>query len=196
MIERCLVPRDKIWQNALNGVEFVVYLSLMNLCYAYDKKVIVTDEMVLYNITQNLEDLKNPHKRKLFKGAMQNLGVKGVVSYEELSKGKYLVDCAASFREDLPQLRYGYVYVKMNNIRKIVQAYPDSRQWQGIVVYYFEVLCHVGKGGGSFSLKFISEKIGISELTISKYNGILQRLGLLKIQHMYKSTSRYFIGEE
>lgn len=192
--ETLSIPRDLVTKNMLNCTELSTYLSAANLCGAYDRVIPLDDTDIMYNLTGCVKDFKKTKKRKAVNEAMERLMSIGVISAERIAQGKYLVNCHDSFFVDVAKEKFGYVLIDFNNIRKIVRGCTDDRQWQGMVLYYFELICHVRKDEGcQYSLQYFSQYVGVSELTLSKYNAALKDMGLIRIHRNFKTSSTYYI---
>ena len=190
-IKEQLMVRRELWSQ-LSGMELAVYLSVQNLCGPYDRTVLIYTSSILYNLTGEEKDLDSPIKRKKVAEAIESLIGREIIIGRSGNQGSYYIDGLKSFFIHSKDTDHGFIMINFNNIRKIVQGSSDGREWQGVLRYYLMLLAHMNKDGECrYSLQYFSEKINISELTLSKYNGILKKLGLIKIIRHLKSTSSY-----
>lgn len=188
--EQLMIGRE-LWSQ-LSGMELAVYLSVQNLCGPYDRTVLVYTSSILYNLTGEEKDLDSPIKRKKVAAAMDGLIERGIIVGRAGRQGGYYIDGLRSFFIYSKDAEHGFVMIDFNNIRKIIRGSNDGREWQGLLKYYLLLMAHMNKDGECrYSLQYFSEKINISELTLSKYNGTLKKLGLIRIVRHSKSTSSY-----
>jgi len=189
--EKFLVPRDMLTRNCLNGAELAVYLTLLDMFSVYDHMVMVQDDDILFGLTNITEPTKT--QRKMISVAMQALFNKNVlVGNLFAGQGKYLIQCKESFAAQIDKTKYGYVILDYTKIRTLIKACPDPREWQKLIIYYYELLCHMNaEGECRYSLEYFADKINISILTLTKYNKKLVELGLIKIIKHKKSTNTY-----
>ena len=188
--ERLIIPRNIITRNLLSSTEFAVYLSMVDLYGAHDRKVLATTSQIYYNLFYERDPA--PTTIKEIDTAIKSLIKKKLVVGEKVQKGAFLIECG-SFYVDTSKLAYGFVVLDFAKVRKIMQQGGDKRTTKGLLLYYFELMSHMDANGTCRkSLQLFSENTGISVLTLSKYNGILQKLELIRIQYNHRSTSTYF----
>ena len=180
-----MVPRDLVTRNCLVATELAVYLAVMDLTGFYEREIMVHDEDVIFNMTGEIR--ATSAQRKMVNEAIASLIRKKALSGQKVGQGRYLVQC-----KEMGEVKYGYVMIDYGKIRTLIRGCADGREWQGLLLYYFELMCHMDKEGTCrYSLQYFSDHTGISELTLSKYNSKLTDLGLIKIQHHSKSTNSY-----
>lgn len=186
-MSKLIVDRDFL-EEPLTGVEFAVFLSVGDLGTVYREEYIAYDLTVYYNMAGKLPNQK---QRIEVNDAMLKLIDEGYLVGEAIGRGIYLINCKQSFYYDLEHLPHGGALVVFDDIRKIVSS---GRSWQGMLRYYLILLSHMRNNKKcTFSRQYFSEKIGISELTLSKYNTDLVNLGVLEIMHRKNSSNVYDI---
>lgn len=188
--ETFLVPRDMLTRNCMVGTELAVYLTLLDTFSVYNHTVVVRDDDIVFLLSGNIEP--TTAQRKMVSLAMRGLINKKVLVAEQIERGRYTLQCYESFSSELKKTQYGYIMIDYEKIRTLLKACPDPREWQKLIIYYYDLLSHMGEDGTCrYSLRHFSENTGISELTLSKYNKKLVDLGLIKIIHHKESTSTY-----
>lgn len=187
-----LVPRDMLTRNCLTGIELAVYLSLLDTFNFYDRTVATNDRDILFNLLGVEEPTKA--QRKMISLAMSGLMGKGAVVGKQPSQGRYLIQCYESFGIWEGKSKYGYIMVDYGRVRTLIKSCADPREWQKMVVYYYDLMCHANaEGECRYSLEYFAEHTGATTTTLSKYNKRLVELGLIKIIRHEKSTNTYQI---
>lgn len=188
--ETFLVPRTLFTKNNLTGAELAVYLAVYDLVGFYDRPAIIRDVDVLFNMTGETKPSRPHHK--IVTDAIENLFNKKTLFGERLGVGRYLIKVKESFLMEKGKSEFGYVMLDFAKMRHLIRKCADPREWQGLLIYYYELMCHMNKDNECrYSLQYFAENTGISELTLSKYNKKLQELGLIDIERHYHSTSTY-----
>lgn len=170
-----IVDRDFL-QEPLTGVEFAVYLSMADLGTIYRDRIILTDVGIYFNMA---DEMPTKRQRGEINEAINSLIEGGYVVAEEIQTNTYLVNCQKSFRYDLKHLPHGGSPIVYDRIKAIIKC---DKSWRNMLRYYLLVLGHMGQSKKCvFSRQYFAEKLGISELTLSKYNTKFKELGVLKI---------------
>ena len=181
-MSKLIVARDLL-ESALTGMEFAAYLSADDLGTVYREQVVLTDMTIYFNMAGKLPNQK---QRSDLNAAMSKLIEEGHLTAEVIGRGIYLIDCQKSFRCDLI---CGTAVVMFESVRKIVAS---GQSWQGMLRYYLIIASHQRNNKAcTYSRKYFADKINIGEITLSKYNTALTKLGVLKISRRKNSTSTY-----
>ena len=186
--EQLMMQRDE-WPK-MTGTELAIYMSVMNLCGPYDRTVLIYNSSIMHNLTG---DIKDPLRRKIVSATMKDLVARGVIVAEAGPHGSYYVDGLKSFFVYSKECEHGFVMIDFSKIRELIRGCADTRQWNGLIKYYVMLMSHMNKDGEcNKSLDYFSTWLGISKITLSKYNGQLKNLGLIKIKRNFNSTSTYY----
>ena len=184
---KLIVDRDLL-ESPLSGMEFAAYLSAADMGTVYRDKVVLLDITIYYNL---MGAIPNSRQRAELNEALLRLMDAGVLSAEVVGRGLYLIDCGLSFKYDLDKLPHGASTLEFESVRKIV---AESKCWQGMLRYYLMVLSHQRVSRACiYSRQYFSDKLGISALTLSKYNTALEKLGVMKVVRRKNTTSVYKI---
>lgn len=173
-MNKLIIDRDFISEQ-LSGMEFAVFLSAMDLGTIYRDKCVLHDTAIYYNLTGTMPSAK---QRGEVNTALSSLIEGGHVVAEQIGRGAYIVDCRQSFYWELSTLPHGGARVLFSAVQKIVAS---GRGWQGMLRYYLALCSHMRKEGCAYSRQYFSDKLGISELTLSKYNTKLAEMGILSV---------------
>ena len=183
-MNKLIIDRDFISEQ-LSGMGFAVFLSAMDLGTIYRDKCVLYDTAIYYNLTGTMPSAK---QRGEVNAALSSLIKGGHVVAEQIGRGAYIVDCRRAFYWELSTLPHGGARVLFSAVQKIVAS---GRGWQGMLRYYLALCSHMRKGGCTYSRQYFSDKLGISELTLSKYNTILCDLDILSITYRMNMPSIY-----
>lgn len=181
-----LIVDNDFLELPLSGVEFATFLSMGDLGTIYRDQIILSDLSIYFNMAGSMP---NPKQRGEINEAILNLMDEGHIVGEVIGRGLYLIQCKKSFMCDVQYLPHGGTGIKIEDVKKIICGEPN---WRGMLRYYLMVAAHCYENKKvSYSRKYFSDKLGISELTISKYNTRLVELGVLEIVHRKNMPNLY-----
>lgn len=190
-MNKLMIDRDFLAE-PLDGMDLVVFLSAMDLATPFRDCCVLYDLSVYFNITDKIPNAK---QRKEINDAFIHLIDEGYITADIIGRGLYLINCRKSFYWDIATLPHGAVPILFNEVKQIVAS---GRGWQGMLRYYLMLSSHMNKDGKcSYSRRYFADKLGISELTLSKYNTMLNELGILDIAsrmnmpNVYGLTNRH-----
>jgi len=186
-MSKMIIDRELL-ESPLTGIEFAAYLSAADLGTVWRDNIVLCDISIYYNMTGKMP---NPKQRVDLNEALLELIGEGYLVAEVVTRGVYLIDCKKSFLYDLDQLPRGGTTIIFDNVRKIIAS---DKYWQGMLRYYLMLVSHQRNGKAcAFSRQYFSQKLGICELTLSKYNTKLKELGVIDVVRRKNSTSIYKI---
>jgi len=184
---KIIVDRELL-QLPLTGIELGVLLSAMDLGTIYRDQILLTDKGIYFNM---MGRLPNQKQREEVGGAIDSLIEGGHLVATSVGHGSYVVDCQRSFNYDLTKLTYGGRMLIYEDVQKIMQS---GQSWQGVLRYYLMLAAHMSRDNKcSYSRQYFADKLNMSELSLTKYNGILKDLGVISIAHRKNMPSYYYL---
>lgn len=79
------------------------------------------------------------------------------------------------------------------DIKKVMQS---GQSWQGALRYYLMLADHMPKDNKcSYSRQYFANKLQMNELSLTKYNGILKKIGVINIVRRKDMPSYYYLNQ-
>jgi len=172
----------------LTGMQFGAFLSAMDLGTAYRDQILLSDKAIYFNM---MGKLPNQKQREDVNEALNFLINEGHVVAIALGHGNYIVDCQRSFHYDLDRLPHGGKMLVYEDIKKIMQS---GQSWQGALRYYLMLADHMTKDNRcSYSRQYFANKLKMNEASLTRYNSLLKKLGVIIIVPRMDMPSYYYL---